>query len=156
MPLFVRVLALMWAVLIGGAGYAQSSDERTITGLLHTTFDKPDLPLAVAPVVVAGDFAIADWGQGEMGGRALLHRKQQGWTLVLCAGDAIKTRQALAMAGVPPGEAARLEQDLATAEAGLSQKDLAVFSRFEGLVKMEEGVAHERPAALSTQSRSFS
>lgn len=141
----LRLLLLVCAVFVGGPGHAES-DETTISGLLHAMFDKPDLPLAVTPLVIAGDFAIADWAQGETGGRALLRRKPQGWALVLCAGDAIKTRQALVTAGVPAGDAARLERDLAAAEAGLSQKDVAMFSRFEGLVTMDEGVVNSPTA----------
>jgi hypothetical protein len=147
----VRVLVLVWSVFIGGHGYAESSDEKAISGLLHAMFDKPDLPLAAAPLVIVGDHAIADWAQGEMGGRALLRRKPQGWTLVLCAGDAIKTRDALLTAGVPAGDAARLERDLATAEAGLSQKDVAMFSRFEGLVTMDEGATHGSTSAVRSK-----
>ena len=151
MSSFARVLALVWAVFFGGQGYAESSDEMAISGLLHAMFDKPDLPLAATPLVIVGDHAIADWAQGEMGGRALLRRKPQGWTLVLCAGDAIKTRDALLAAGVPAGDAARLERDLATAEAGLGEKDVAMFSRFEGLVTMDEGVTRESTSTVPSK-----
>jgi hypothetical protein len=87
-------------------------------------------------VVVAGDYAIADWSQGEMGGRALLRRKQQ-WSLILCAGDGIKSRDALVKAGVPADDAARLEQQLNSAEARLGSDEIAIFSKFEGLVIMD-------------------
>ncbi|HTO66132.1 MAG TPA: copper uptake system-associated protein [Bradyrhizobium sp.] len=114
-----------------------SADETTIASLLHGMFDKPGETLLVEPVVVAGDHAIADWTQGQMGGRALLRRAQQQWTLILCAGDGIKSADAMQMGGVPPADAKALETGLATAEAKLSPERLALFSRFEGLVGMD-------------------
>lgn len=121
-----------------GATRSAASDETEISDLLRRTFDKPGSALRVSPVVVAGDHAIADWAQGEMGGRALLRKNHQAWTLVLCAGDAIKTKDALVKVGIPDGDAARLERDLATAEAKLDPKHLAMYSRFEGLVMMDD------------------
>jgi hypothetical protein len=60
------------------------------------TFDKPEAPLIVEPIVVQGDLAVAGWAQGEMGGRALLRRKGTAWQLALCSGDALKQAAALA------------------------------------------------------------
>ncbi len=133
----LRWLLISTALVINGPARADPSDETAISVLLHSMFDKPDALLRVSPVVVSGDHAIADWVQGDMGGRALLRRKQQTWALILCAGDAIKTSAALARAGVPTGDAGRLEQELAAAEAKLAANDVAMFSRFEGLVMMD-------------------
>ena len=66
-----------------------------------------------------------------------MRRKHHTWAVILCAGDAIKTSAALARAGVPAGDAGRLEQELAAAEAKLAANDVAMFSRFEGLVMMD-------------------
>ena len=115
------------AISISAAALAEPAETTEIAGLLHRMFDKPGIALKVSPVVVAGEYAIADWLQGEMGGRALLRRKQQ-WSLILCAGDGIKSRDALAKAGVPADHAARLEQQLASAEAGLGSDEVAMFS----------------------------
>jgi hypothetical protein len=46
-----------------------------------------------------------------MGGRALLRRKGQDWELILCAGDGIKSRDALAKVGIPLQDAAALERE---------------------------------------------
>lgn len=70
--------------------------------MLKSIFEKPDVPLVVEPVAVAGDYALADWEQGEMGGRALLRKKNGNWEVVLCAGDEIREAQALRSAGIPP------------------------------------------------------
>jgi hypothetical protein len=131
-------LILMSAVPV----LAQTADEPAISKLLHTTFDKPEAPLTVAPIVVAGNHAIAGWTQGDMGGRALLRKKGQGWELILCAGDGIKSRDALAKAGIPLQDAAALERDLAAAEGKLSPQHVAMFSRFEGMLMMDGSGNH--------------
>ena len=113
------------------------TDEGSINQLLHGMFDKPTETLSVEPIVVSGDFAVADWAQGQMGGRALLRRQHQSWTLILCAGDGIRSREALAKVGVPAEDALRLEKDMMAAEAKLAPEKVAMFSRFEGLVMMD-------------------
>ena len=105
-------------------------------------FDKPNEPLSVGPVMVSGDHAVADWAQGQMGGRALLRRRQASWTIILCAGDAIKAQEALVKAGVPAADARKLETDIRVAEAKLAPEAVAMFSRFEGLVMMDGAPDH--------------
>lgn len=145
-----RVLALAFALLIAGSvvGRAQSApeDAKSIGHLLHGMFDKPDQTLTVEPVLVAGDHAIAGWTQGEMGGRALLRRQHQAWTIILCAGDGIKSSEALVKVGVPAADAGRLASEMSAAEAKLAPEKVAMFSRFEGLVMMDgNGAASQHP-----------
>lgn len=136
-------LSLMLILLTGNV--ARAADvEADIARLLHGMFDKPGAALEVAPVVVAGDFAIAGWTQGEMGGRALLRRKGAAWVITLCAGDGIKSREALRQAGVPEQEATSLARDLAAAESKIDAQRVAMFSRFEGLVTMDGAAAPTR------------
>lgn len=127
-----------------GAGLAEPAggDAASIGQLLRGMFDKPGEPLSVGPVAVAGDHAIADWSQGEMGGRALLRRKQGTWAVTLCAGDAIKSSEALKTAGVPQPDAIHLAQALASAESTVAPERVAMFSRFEGLVTMDGTSVH--------------
>jgi hypothetical protein len=133
-------VALM--LLFLGPALAQTTDESAISKLLHTTFDRPDAPLTIAPAVVSGNHAIAGWTQGDTGGRALLRRKGESWELILCAGDGIKSRDALAKAGIPAQDAAALERDLAAAESRLPPQHVAMFSRFEGIVMMDGSGSH--------------
>jgi hypothetical protein len=129
-------------LLVASPVLAQTADEAAISKLLHTSFDRPDSRLTVAPVVVAGGHAIAGWAQGEMGGRALLRKKGESWELILCAGDGIKSRDALAKAGVPVHDAAALERDLAAAEGKLPPQHVAMLSRFEGMLMMDGSGNH--------------
>lgn len=142
MKLTLPIVWLSLALLASGAVRAGTPGESDVGEVLHAMFDKPGVTLTVSPVVISGDFAIADWTQGDMGGRALLRRKQGVWVLTLCAGDGIKSREALKTAGVPEPDAASLAQDLAAAEARLGPERVAMFSRFEGLVTMDGSQAH--------------
>jgi hypothetical protein len=58
-----------------------------------------------------------------MGGRALLRKKEQYWSLILCAGDGIKSRDGLIQVGIPIQDAVALEHDLAAAEASLPRNN---------------------------------
>ncbi|KRR12452.1 hypothetical protein CP49_08075 [Bradyrhizobium valentinum] len=133
----LRVVSLLVVLFSSGFALAETAGEAEIDTLLHGMFDKPGLTLKVSPVVIAGDFAIAGWTQGEMGGRALLRRKQGAWVLTLCAGDGIKSHDALHQAGVPAQDAILLDANLAVAEAKIDPQRVAMFSRFEGMVTME-------------------
>ena len=84
-----RVLMLLAAAVLWGAGAAaaDSADQTAIATLLHETFDRQNAQLTIAPIVVVEDYAVAGWTQGEMGGRALLRKKAQQWSLILCAGE---------------------------------------------------------------------
>lgn len=134
-------VALFASVAVGLAEPA-GADAASIGQLLRGMFDKPGEALSVGPVVVSGDHAIADWTQGDMGGRALLRRKQGAWTVTLCAGDAIKSSEALKTAGVPQPDAIHLAQALAAAESSLAPERVAMFARFEGLVTMDGTSGH--------------
>jgi hypothetical protein len=141
-PLFF--LLLFWAFAVAPAARAEDAPNEAakIRHALHALFDRADAPLAIDPVVVSGDHAVAGWTQGDMGGRALLHRHAGAWTLQFCSGDALKSAQTLAKLGVPLSRAAILAKDLATAEAKLAPERLAMLSRFEGLMKMDDHGQH--------------
>ena len=140
--MMLAALAVLVASVVTGLAEPAGADATAISQLLHQMFDKPNQSLTVGPVAVAGDHAIADWMQGDMGGRALLRRKQASWVVTLCAGDAMKSSEALKTAGVPQPEAIQLARDLAVAESGLAPEQVAMFSRFEGLVTLDSASHH--------------
>jgi periplasmic copper chaperone A len=128
---------------IASSGFADTANDRTeIQKIMKGTWEKPDAPLRVDPIVIALDYAIADWAQGDMGGRALLRRKSGAWTIVLCSGDALKSAETLTKAAVPSNVAAMLAKSLAEAERALDPQVLAQFSHFEGLVMMDQAGNH--------------
>lgn len=132
-------LIILWS-LTGSA--AAGPDEDAVRDLLHSTFDKPAAKLEVAPVVAVAGYAIAGWTQGETGGRALLRNRNGRWAIILCAGDEIRNAEALRQAGIAPDAANALAQALAKAEQTVPADRLAMFARFEGLVRMDEAGNH--------------
>ena len=64
MNVTIRALIIFLALLGFSANpSAAASDDDAIRELLMTSFDRPEARLAVDPVVVANDHAIADWTQ---------------------------------------------------------------------------------------------
>lgn len=135
------ILAALAALLIATPALADG-DTDAIRALLHGTFDKPEARLAVEPIVVAHDYAVAGWTQGDMGGRALLGNRHGKWVLILCSGDGIKSADALRHAGMPAQAAETLAGKLAEAESRVSPERLALFAKFEGLVMMDAAGHH--------------
>lgn len=139
------VAAAMVCASLGAAAADTTADQAAIRRVLMSTFDKPEARLAVDPVVVVGTHAIADWAQGERGGRALLLRRGTEWRITLCAGDALQRATVLREAGISPADADALAKGLASAEARLPSAQRAKFSTFDGVVSMDAN-GHHPPA----------
>ena len=136
-------LLLAVAISIGmlaGVGRADSRDtpeQADIRQLLVATFDKPEARLSVDPIVVEQDAGVAGWTQGEMGGRALLRRRDGLWVLVMCAGDALKSAATLEQAGLAAAQAGALATAVAAAEVGIDANRREMLARFDGIMMME-------------------
>jgi hypothetical protein len=136
--------AVFLALLLAGAatGARAGSDQESVRQLLMKTFDKPEARLTVDPVVIDGDVAIAGWTQGDLGGRALLRRKQAAWTIDLCAGDALKEAASLEKLGIQKSRAAALASAVETAERRLDPEIRRKFSAFDGVFAVDEHGGH--------------
>lgn len=135
-----RLRVMVSAAIAGAVLFActppRPADEAAITATLMCMFDKPEAPLAVGPVAVAGDAALADWTQGEMGGRALLRWHDSQWQIVLCAGDGIRSASALQAAGLSAAQAHDIVAELTGKEESVTVARLAAMSRFQTVVRM--------------------
>jgi copper(I)-binding protein len=116
------------------------SDEDAIAAMQTAMFDKPDSPLTMGPIVVAGSYAVSDWAQGGTGGRALLRKTDKGWAIHLCAGDALKDAAQLVGLGVPEAEAHHIAEALASAEAKLDPALVGQFASFDGMMMIDESL----------------
>jgi hypothetical protein len=116
---------------------AAPADTSRVAEVMKSTWDRPDAPLTVEPIVIDGDYAMAGWAQGERGGRALLKRKDGAWRVHVCGGDGLKSAATIETAGVPKATAKRLSAKLARAEAKTAPALLRKFSTFEGVVPMD-------------------
>lgn len=132
------------AVAPGAMSTPQDGDKAAIVTAMKAMFDKPDAPLAVEPVVVMGDHALASWAQGEMAGRALLAKAEGQWSIVLCAGPELRGADFLAQNGV--AHADHLSAMFNAAEDALGAEAVRRFSAFDQVVMMstpEGQAAHE-------------
>jgi len=121
-----------------------STDAASIVHLIKSTWEKPDSPLVVEPVVTVGDHGVAGWVQGERGGRALLRRQAGKWKVVACGGDAMKDASVLAQAGMQEKTARELARQIAVAESRIPVEQRQKFSLFGATVHMDSahGSAH--------------
>lgn len=117
-------------------------EQQAIISLMKGTFHRPDAPLQVYPVAISGDAGIAGWTQGEMGGRAFLRKRKGAWAVILCSGDQLKEAETLVTAGLQKPQADALAAKLAEAEKAVPAERLALFTKFDGLVRIEHGAIH--------------
>ena len=123
----------LWAVLLGTTAVAQADEpaaEQQIRDVISRTYDKPEHKVETAPVVVVDGYAIADWVQGERGGRALMHLIDGNWTIMACGADAFKQPATLVESGIPEQTAQALAKQLHEAEQSLSPEKRKQFSLF--------------------------
>lgn len=115
----------------------QSEDpQKAIPAVMKGIFETSDKKLAVEPVVVQGNFAVAGWLQDGRGGRALLKKGDRGWAIHLCSGDSVKDAANLAKVGMSEADAQSLADKLAFAESSVDLETLKLFANFEGTVMM--------------------
>lgn len=124
------------AIETGMMSTPATADQQAIIAVMKAQFDKPEAPLTVDPVVVAGAHAVASWAQGDMAGRALLEKGPHGWVVVLCGGPELRSPDFLAQHGVT--DAAMLSQMFNASEDALGADRVARYSSFEGIVMMSE------------------
>jgi hypothetical protein len=140
----VRLWFLAGAFALAGCAIENPVvEEGRIRDATHEHFGSPLAPIEVGPVVVSGNHAIADWTQGDYGGRALFERGDYGWMLLLCSGDSIRRAENLKRAGVPDFNAGFIADQLAKAEAALPPERLARMKRFVGTAADHERYLRE-------------
>ncbi len=61
-------------ILYAKLAFASSQDEHQITAVMKQQSGKPEPPLTVDLIAMEDSYAVADWLQNGLGGRALLHK----------------------------------------------------------------------------------
>ena len=120
------------AMLLPGCIANPVVDESKVRTATEDHFGSELVPMEIGPVVLSGDHALADWTQGDYGGRAVFERNGGGWMLLLCSGDSIRRPENLIRAGVPAFNAGQIADGLARAEAALPAQRLGRMKRFVG------------------------
>lgn len=142
--LFTAVLLALFLSFGALAKDAQDSQSQAaIRHVMMATWDAPDSPLEVGPIVVLNGQAVASWAQGSRGGRAFLQRKDDGtWYVAICAGDGLKDPPTLVLAGMSNDAAQQLVKALLAAEALLPQARRDLFASFEGMLEFDSHEVH--------------
>ena len=117
----------------------EKSAAQAIEHRLKSTFDKPNSPLLVKPIVIDGDYAVAGWSQDGRGGRALLKKEKAGWTIKMCAGETLKKADTLQSMGLSKANAIRLSSSLVEEESNIDPLLVELLSSFKGTVMMDGG-----------------
>jgi len=120
----------------------EAESQEKIKALISKTFDQPNLKVQTTPIVIEGKVAIADWTQGQKGGRALLRRKHADWEIIACGGAGFKDPSAIASAGISKEIANNITAKLKTAESSLSPQKIKQLDSFDGVVTMSHGMQH--------------
>jgi hypothetical protein len=135
-----------FALPVPAGAESPPSREAAIRQLLDHTFGRPDARLSLDPLVIQGDAAVVGWMQGDMAGRALLRETGGQWTIIACAGNALRSAGTLQRLGVPADQGVRLSARLADAEARLDPAHIARLDSFNGITEMGGG-GHPPPSA---------
>jgi hypothetical protein len=138
--LAISGLFVLWTM----AAHAQPSASANthIIHVLKSQFERPNKPLEVPVVVVSGDYAVADWLQGDKGGRALLRRNADGWRVQMCSGAQFKSSQVLRQAGVQADDANQISRALKKNEQSLTHEQLKKIDSFQGIMDVLSNPEH--------------
>ena len=134
-----NLMVLAIVSLLGGCGQDDAADRQAIRQVMLQTWDRPQSRLDAGPIAVSGSHAVADWSQGEMGGRALFEKRGEKWVVTLCSGDALRTEAGLLRAGMPANVAEELADELSVAERSIPAGRLAKMAKFAGEIRMDGG-----------------
>jgi hypothetical protein len=124
---YLWVLFLVFSVVLSAETL---TDEAQIQAVIGKTYDKQNNKVNTTPVSVADDFAIADWTQGERGGRALIKRINGNWEILACGNDGLKDTKSLIKAGMSEKTALTIIKKLTDLEKSEDPKRLAKFNLF--------------------------
>ncbi|SNT76907.1 copper uptake system-associated protein [Paracoccus seriniphilus] len=108
----------------------RAADIAAIAGALRDVLAAPQA--MIAPVVLAGDVAIAGWTDGRVGARAFLRRKGTQWQVELWSNDSLLLLATLTSLGVSRVQAAALRAEMRAAEAALGPGFTSRFDAFPG------------------------
>lgn len=129
-------------LLLAFSANADSSAEERIALSIKNQWETPNRLVEVPVIAVGTNYALADWVQGERGGRALMRLSEGKWQTLMCGSAQLKSAQALERAGVPSIEAKQLSENLAAKEVNLSTAQLAQIDSFEGIVDVLTDSSH--------------
>jgi hypothetical protein len=136
------VLLIIFVNCVFAHTQSEEVSQEKIKALISKTFDQPNQKVKTNPIVVEGKVAIADWIQGQKGGRALLRRKHDEWEIIACGGAGFKDPNGIAAVGISKEIAKNITVKLSAAESKLSTQQVKQFDSFDGVVNMVHEAKH--------------
>ena len=128
------VLSLCAVSAFGLAACNQSSsianDKEKIEQVVQGVLSNTGGATLVDPIIMRQEYAVADWTQGEQGGRTLLHREHGSWKVMATGGEEIRDADALARAGLGQKEAKALANTVIAKERQVPEDRLAKLDRY--------------------------
>lgn len=125
-----RLLMAIFAITSCSISIAASTDQIEIINTISRIYDKPNLKVTTNPISINENFAIADWTQGNRGGRALLKKDNGHWAIITCGADEIKDLKNLKDAGISTNVAKALIEQLNQLEKSIDPNQIHLFSLF--------------------------
>lgn len=133
----INLIALTIIGMLAGCNDNDAADQKAIRQVMLKTWDRPQNRLEAGPIAVSGDRAVADWSQGQRGGRALFARRDGEWVVTLCGGEGLRTETGLMRAGISKNVAEELANELRMAERAVPAERLAKMASFAGEIRMD-------------------
>ena len=153
MRLSFFIPVLFWGFVLQAAPSIEQ-DMQHIQGFMKKTWHTPERPLLFGPLLVQGDFAVADWWQQNKGGRAVLKRIHGKWQLLLCGGAGIKKSELWMELGMSTEQSHSLLAQLQRAESSLSHAQQQQLDSFGSTIKMGAGHGTEQAAVHGSEHQS--
>jgi hypothetical protein len=130
----MRAVLLVVAAVVGVSGCDTKSsleeEKAAIVDLVQSVHGGASSATTVEPVVVRTKYGVADWTQGDTGGRVLVQKDGRGWKVVATAGEEMRDASFLTKQGVPELEAKALANSLIATERQLPGAQLDKFDKY--------------------------
>jgi hypothetical protein len=137
-------LIITLCFLIAASCNHKDNEAVHIREMVSKNFDQSGKKTTIDTIVVVGNYALCNWKQDSMAGRALVRKQDDQWRIWLCGGKGLKEESGLIQAGLPADTASMLARQFAAAEASLSTDDIQRYDAFGPNVDMSSMNAHHQ------------
>jgi hypothetical protein len=129
MRIAVTMMALMMVVALGGCAASLSEEKAAIAQTLQNKYGSKEI-VAVDPIVLRNEYAVADLVQGDIGARAVMQKRKGEWHVLVLTGQEARDAAYLLKIGVPQVEARALANLLVTSERQVPEERLVKLDRY--------------------------
>lgn len=128
-------IALMMSITVGAlasCAVSVSEEKAAIAQVLQEKYGAKGA-VAVEPVVLRNEYAVADLVQGDIGGRAVMRKRKGEWQVLVLTGQDARDASYLVKSGVPEIEARALANMLVASEKKVPEEQLIKLERFAAI-----------------------